>query len=78
MIRNPWRAMYETEDKKAEAMLRFNTESKGLDLVVFRKEILDSLERAVGKGGVGDIMKRATVKPKKAPDGRVKARRKRI
>jgi hypothetical protein len=78
MIGNPWRAMYETEDKKAEAILRSNTESKGLDLVVFRKEILDSLERVVGKGGVDDIMKRATVKPKKAPGGRAIARRKRI
>ena len=49
----------ERKIKKAKTILTASTETQAidaaLDLVVFRKEILDSLEKVVGKGGVEKI-----------------------
>jgi hypothetical protein len=49
----------ERKIKKAKAILKAGTETQAidaaLDLVVFRKEILDSLEKVAGKGGVEKI-----------------------
>ena len=46
----------ERKIKKAKTILKTSTETQvidaALDLVVFRKEILDSLEKVAGKGGV--------------------------
>ena len=45
--------------KKAQRILRAKTETETIDqalnLVVFRKEILDSLKRTKGKGGVETV-----------------------
>jgi hypothetical protein len=49
----------ERKIKKAKSILKASTETQAinaaLDLVVFRKEILDSLEKVAGKGGVEKI-----------------------
>jgi hypothetical protein len=49
----------ERKIRRAKAILKTRTETEtideALDLVVFRKEILDSLEKVAGKGGVEKI-----------------------
>ena len=49
----------ERKIKKAKTILGARTETQAinaaLDLVVFRKEILESLEKVAGKGGVEKI-----------------------
>jgi hypothetical protein len=49
----------ERKIKRAKSILKTNTETQAidaaLDLVVFRKEILESLEKVAGKGGVEKI-----------------------
>jgi hypothetical protein len=49
----------ERKIRRAKAILKARTETEAidaaLDLVVFRKEILDSLEKAAGKGGIEKI-----------------------
>lgn len=49
----------ERKIRRAKAILKTDTETAAidaaLDLVVFRKEILDSLEKVAGKGGVEKI-----------------------
>jgi hypothetical protein len=49
----------ERKIQRAKAILRAKTETEAidaaLDLVVFRKEILKSLEKVAGKGGVEKI-----------------------
>ena len=49
----------ERKIKKAKTILRARTETQAinaaLDMVVFRKEILESLEKVAGKGGVEKI-----------------------
>lgn len=49
----------ERKIKRAKSILKASTETQAinaaLDLVVFRKEILDSLEKVAGKGGVEKI-----------------------
>ena len=49
----------ERKIKKAKAILKASTETQAIDaaleLVVFRREILDSLEKVTGKGGVEKI-----------------------
>jgi hypothetical protein len=49
----------ERKIRRAKAILKARTETEAideaLDLVVFRKEILDSLEKVAGKGGVEKI-----------------------
>ncbi|HTM09722.1 MAG TPA: hypothetical protein VL754_15150 [Verrucomicrobiae bacterium] len=49
----------ERKIRRAKAILKARTETQtidaALDLVVFRKEILDSLEKVAGKGGVEKI-----------------------
>ena len=49
----------ERKIKKAKAILKAGTETQAidaaLDLVVFRKEILDSLEKVAGRGGVEKV-----------------------
>jgi hypothetical protein len=49
----------ERKINKAKSILKASTETQAinaaLDLVVFRKEILDSLEKVAGKGGVEKI-----------------------
>jgi len=49
----------ERKIKKAKTILGARTETQAinaaLDMVVFRKEILDSLEKVAGKGGVEKI-----------------------
>lgn len=50
----------ERKIKRAKSILGAKTETEAidaaLDLVVFRKEILDSLEKVAGKGGVERIV----------------------
>ena len=50
----------ERKIKRAKSILGDKTETEAidaaLDLVVFRKEILDSLEKVAGKGGVERIL----------------------
>jgi len=50
----------ERKIKRAKSILGAKTETEAidaaLDLVVFRKEILDSLEKVAGKGGVERIL----------------------
>ncbi len=49
----------ERKIKRAKAILGAQTETQAidaaLDLVVFRKEILDSLKKVAGKGGVEKV-----------------------
>lgn len=49
----------ERKIKRAKSILKASTETQAidaaLDLVVFRKEILDSLEKVAGKGGAEKI-----------------------
>ena len=49
----------ERKIRRAKAILRARTETDAidaaLDLIVFRKEIIDSLEKVAGKGGVEKI-----------------------
>jgi hypothetical protein len=49
----------ERKIRRAKTILKARTETEAidaaLDLVVFRKEILDSLEKVAGKGGVEKI-----------------------
>jgi hypothetical protein len=50
----------EQKIRRAKAILGANTETQAidaaLDLVVFRKEILESLKKVAGKGGVEKIL----------------------
>ena len=50
----------ERKIKKAKTILRARTETQAinaaLDMVVFRKEILESLEKVAGKGGVEKVI----------------------
>jgi hypothetical protein len=49
----------ERKIRRAKAILKVDTETAAidaaLDLVLFRKEILDSLDKVAGKGGVEKI-----------------------
>jgi hypothetical protein len=49
----------ERKIRRAKAILKTRTETEtideALDLVIFRKEILESLEKVAGKGGVEKI-----------------------